>query len=75
MNKKMRELLAKIAQKRMNARDCMDGENKDLEKAKGAVSIRNEWIGWGNVNKKNVYMLDYEYLKKQIEGDSQIYIF
>ena len=32
MNKKMRELLAKIAQKRMNARDCMDGENKDLEK-------------------------------------------
>lgn len=48
---------------------------KDLEKAKGAVSIRNEWIGLGNVNKKNVYMLDYEYLKKQIEGDSQIYIF
>lgn len=47
----------------------------DLEKAKGAVSIRNEWIGWGNINKKNVYMLDYEYLKKQIEGDSQIYIF
>ena len=46
---------------------------KKLEKAKKAVSIRNEWIGWGNVNKKNVYMIDYEYLKKQIEGDSQIY--
>lgn len=29
-------------------------------------SIRNEWIGWGNVNKKKVYMLDYEKLKKQI---------
>lgn len=25
---------------------------KKLEKAKKAVSIRNEWIGWGNVNKK-----------------------
>lgn len=46
---------------------------KKLEKAKKAVSIRNEWIGWGNVNKKNVYMIDYEYLKKQIEGDSHIY--
>lgn len=46
---------------------------KKIEKAKKAVSTRNEWIGWGNVNKKNVYMLDYEYLKKQIEGDSHIY--
>ena len=46
---------------------------KKLEKAKKAVSIRNEWIGWGNVNKKNVYMIDYEYLKKQIEGNSHIY--
>ena len=25
---------------------------KKIEKAKKAVSIRNEWIGWGNVNKK-----------------------
>ncbi len=48
---------------------------KSLEKAKEAVDIRNEWIGWGNVNKKNVYMVDYEYLKEQIEGDSQICIF
>jgi hypothetical protein len=48
---------------------------KDLEKAKEAVGIRNEWVGWGNVNKKNVYMIDYEYLKGQIEADSQIYIF
>lgn len=48
---------------------------KNLEKAKATVSIRNEWIGWGNVNKKNVYMIDYEYLKKQMEGDSQIFIF
>ena len=46
---------------------------KKIEKAKKAVSIRNEWIGWGNVNKKNVYKLDYEYLKKQIEGNSHIY--
>ena len=22
----------------------------DLEKAKEAVAIRNEWCGWGNVN-------------------------
>lgn len=28
MNKKMRELLNKIAQKRMMARDFMDGETK-----------------------------------------------
>lgn len=48
---------------------------KNLEKAKEAVSIRNEWIGWGNVDKKNVYMIDYEYLKEQMEGDSQIFIF
>lgn len=48
---------------------------KNLEKAKEAVSIRNEWCGWGNVNKKNVYMIDYEYLKTRIEGDSQICIF
>ena len=48
---------------------------ENLEKAKEAVCIRNEWIGWGNVNKKNVYMIDYEYLKAQIEADSQICIF
>ena len=48
---------------------------KSLEKAKEAVGIRNEWIGWGNVNKKNVYMIDYEYLKTKIEADSQICIF
>ena len=48
---------------------------KTLEKAKEAVCIRNEWIGWGNVNKKNVYMIDYEYLKTKIEADSQICIF
>lgn len=27
----------------------------------------------GERKQKNVYMIDYEYLKKQIEGDSQIY--
>ena len=42
MNKKMRELLAKIAQKRMNARDCMDGENKDLEKAAALMDEADE---------------------------------
>lgn len=39
------------------------------------VTIRNEWCGWGNVNKKNVYMLDYNRLKTKIECDSQICIF
>lgn len=48
---------------------------ENLEKAKEAVCIRNEWIGWGNVNKKNVYKIDYEYLKTKIEADSQICIF
>ena len=47
---------------------------KNLEKAKEAASIRNEMAGWGEVNKKNIYMIDYEYFKKQIEGDSQIFI-
>ena len=47
---------------------------EDLEKAKDAVAIRNEWCGWGNVNKKNVYMLNYNQLKLYIEGDSQFYI-
>ena len=42
MNKKMRELLNKIAQKRMNARDCMDGENKDLEKATALMDEADE---------------------------------
>ena len=42
MNKKMRELLAKIAQKRMNARDCRDGENKDLEKAAALMDEADE---------------------------------
>lgn len=42
MNKKMRELLNKIAQKRMNARDFMDGENKDLEKAAALMDEADE---------------------------------
>lgn len=58
---------------------CKAGEfvrsYKSLEKAKEAVDIRNEWIGWGNVNKKNIYTIDYEYLKTIIEADSQICIF
>lgn len=47
---------------------------KNLEKAKEAASIRNERIGWGEVDKKNVYMIDYEYLKKQLESDAVIVI-
>ena len=58
---------------------CKAGEfvrsYKTLEKAKEAVAIRNEWSGWGNVNKKNVYMIDYEYLKRQIKEDKEIFIF
>lgn len=42
MNKKMRELLNKIVQKRMNARDYMDGENKDLEKATALMDEADE---------------------------------
>ena len=42
MNKKMRELLNKIAQKRMSARDFMDGENKDLEKAAALMDEADE---------------------------------
>lgn len=48
---------------------------QNLEKAKEAVDVRNEWIGWGNVNKKNVHTLDYKYLSAKIEADSQICIF
>lgn len=42
MNKKMRELLNKIAEKRMSARDFMDGENKDLEKAAALMDEADE---------------------------------
>ena len=43
MNKKMRELLNKIAQKRMMAKGFMeDGENKDLEKAKALMDEADE---------------------------------
>lgn len=38
----MRELLNKIAQKRMMARDFMDGENKDLEKATALMDEADE---------------------------------
>lgn len=43
MNKKMRELLNKIAQKRMMAKGFMeDGENKDLEKATALMDEADE---------------------------------
>lgn len=43
MNKKMRELLAKITQKRMMAKGFMeDGENKDLEKAAALMDEADE---------------------------------
>ena len=43
MNKKMRELLAKITQKRMMAKGFMeDGENKDLEKATALMDEADE---------------------------------
>lgn len=48
---------------------------KDLETAKEAVTIRNEWIGWGDVNKKNLYPLDYNHLKTYFEGDSKFIYF
>ena len=46
---------------------------KTIEKAKEAASIRNEWIGWGNVDKKNVYMIDYEHLRNLVSEDEDIY--
>ena len=48
---------------------------KTIEQAKEAASIRNEWIGWGNVDKKNVYMIDYEQLKDYITNDKEILFF
>lgn len=59
-------------------RDCKAGEFfrsfKDLEKAKAVVVARNEKIGWGNVNKKNMYRLDYEHIKACAEKDMQLLI-
>ena len=37
MNKKMREILAKIQEKTLQAKAFMDGENKDVEKATGLM--------------------------------------
>ena len=60
-------------------RDCRAGEfsrsYKELDKAKEAVVARNEMCGWGNVNKKNMYMLNYEHLKARVEKDSHLLIF
>ncbi|MCB5272492.1 MAG: phage major capsid protein, partial [Candidatus Cloacimonetes bacterium] len=42
MNKKMRELLAKMEQKRTLAKAFSEGENKDLEKAKGVLDEIDE---------------------------------
>lgn len=42
MNKKMRELLAKIEEKRVQAKAFMDGENKDVEKAEGLLNEIDE---------------------------------
>lgn len=60
-------------------RDCKAGEfyrsYTELEKAKAAVVARNEKIGWGNVNKKNMYMIDYERIKARAETDMQLLIF
>ena len=57
-------------------RDCKPGEfyrsYRELDKAKEAVIARNEKASWGNVNKKNMYMLDYEHLKARVEADSQL---
>lgn len=59
-------------------RDCKAGEffrsYKEVEKAKAAVVARNEKLGWGNVNKKNMYMLDYEHIKARAEKDMQLLI-
>ena len=40
---------------------------RELDKAKEAVIAKNEKDGWGNVNKKNMYMLDYEHLKARVK--------
>lgn len=42
MNKKMREILAKIEQKHLLAKGFMEGENKDLEKAKSFLDEADE---------------------------------
>ncbi len=42
MNKKMRELLAKMEQKRALAKAFSEGENKDLDKAKGVLDEVDE---------------------------------
>lgn len=48
---------------------------KTIEKAKKAAGIRNEWIGWGNVDRKNVYMIDYERLRTLMAEDTDIFFF
>lgn len=59
MNKKMRELLAKIEAKQKQAKEYTDGENKDLEKAK---EILNEIKGL-----KEEYELEKELFENEKE--------
>ena len=44
MNKKMRELLAKIEAKQELAKGYTDGENKDLEKAKAVLEEIDKFL-------------------------------
>ena len=55
MNKKMRELLAKIEAKQELAKGYTDGENKDLEKAKAVLEEIDKL--------KEEYEIEKNYLK------------
>lgn len=48
---------------------------KKIEKAKKAVSIRNEWIGWGNVNKKMYICLIMSTSKSKLKAIHTFIVF
>lgn len=48
---------------------------KTIEKAKVAAQERNDWsVGWGNVNKLNVFKIDYEKISHMIAEDKSFFI-
>lgn len=70
MEKKELENIDKIYQLvRHNTPGKFIRSYKTLEQAKSAAMVRNEWCGWGNVDKKNVHKIDYDKIRTMVEDD------
>lgn len=71
MNKKMRDLLAKINQKRELAKGYMDGENKDVEKASALLAEIEELQKEYSVEEK-IYNMEKEENEPTVEDEKEM---